>query len=52
MFNKLFRRNAQITNMIETEQLMLDTLRFRNADNPLMQLHLDRMQVALDSRTI
>lgn len=31
------------------EQQKLDCLRYLNADNPLMQLHCDRMQTALDA---
>lgn len=47
MFNKLFRRNRTA---VATEQQQLDALRYANADNPLMQLHCDRMQTALNAR--
>lgn len=46
MFNFAARRAAR---KHAQEQLKLDTLRYHNADNQLMQLHCDRMQVALDS---
>jgi hypothetical protein len=46
MFFKLFRAAKSIP----TEQQKLDALRYQNADNPLMQLHCDRMQAALTKR--
>jgi len=52
MFAKFLRRNRnQSVRMPETEQQLLDFLRYNNANSPLMQLHLDRMQTALDART-
>lgn len=48
MFAKFFRRTAIAQLIVETEQLTLDTLRYNNADNQLMQLHLDRMQSAME----
>jgi hypothetical protein len=51
MFNKLFRRSAKTAaRTAASEQLKLDVLRYNNADNQLMQLHCDRMQVALDAQ--
>lgn len=54
MFTKLFRRTAVAQLIRETEQLTLDQLRYDNANNQLMQLHLDRMQSAMEAsvRTI
>lgn len=48
MFNKFFRR-FQTVNPVDDQQHKLDCLRVQHADNPLMQLHLDRMQTALDA---
>lgn len=48
MFNKLFRRNRAAAS-VAAEQQMLDTMRYNNAGDPLMQLHCDRMQVVLDA---
>lgn len=50
MFAKFLRRNRhQTVSTIETEQQKLDNLRYNHAANPLMQLHLDRMQTALEA---
>lgn len=49
MFN-IFRRNNNGVLIIADEQHKLDSLRYENANNPLMQLHCDRMQAALDAR--
>lgn len=54
MFTKLFRRAHiayPITDQV-AEQLVLDAMRYNNAGCPLMQLHLDRMQSALDAHTV
>lgn len=45
MFTKLFRR--QTVKSVDVEQLDLDLLRMSYADVPAMQLHCDRMQIAL-----
>jgi hypothetical protein len=49
MFNKLFRRTKKNALVRKTEQQILDLERYNNAGNQLMQLHLDRMQTALNS---
>lgn len=44
------RRRQAVTMMVENEQLKLENLRYNNADDQLMQLHLDRMQDALNGQ--
>ena len=48
MFTKLLRRKSKTARIFEAQQHELDCLRYLHADNPLMQLHLDRIQTALD----
>lgn len=49
MFTLPHRRYRQtIQHIIDHEQQMLDAERYANADHQQMQLHLDRMQIALD----
>lgn len=49
MFTKLRRRHAQFVAPVDLEQLDLDILRITYADDPIMQLHFDRMQTALNA---
>lgn len=53
MFAKLFARKSRSIqtplNRVD-EQRLIDKLRYENASNPLMQLHLDRCQNYLDRR--
>lgn len=48
MFTKLFRRPTQTVPTVDLEQLDLDLLRITYANDPLMQLHFDRAQTALN----
>lgn len=48
MFNLTRRFRHQTVAVIEDEQMQLDAMRYNNANDPLMQLHLDRMQTALN----
>lgn len=56
MFHKLFNRKpANIAYPITDEvakQLELDALRYNYRNDPLMQLHFDRMQTALSAHTV
>jgi len=50
MFKFLVARKLRRVNAaVDLPQLQLDNLRYHNAGNQMMQLHLDRMQTALDA---
>jgi hypothetical protein len=48
IFSRKSRQTATAAN--ENEQLVLDIMRMNYADDPAMQLHLDRMQTALSAQ--
>lgn len=50
MLKNIFRRQTKADFAIDAEQASLDALRWIYRDVPMMQLHCDRMQAALDAK--